>query len=86
MKVEGITQSLKKKSHFSPKEKYIKGKTKICMGSNPMQLAKGYLIIVLKSKLGQKFSIENFDEEIQNISIIVQTGAKFFCRKILIWW
>ena len=54
MKVEGITQSLKKESHFSPKEKYIKGKTKICMGSNPMQLAKGYLIIVLKSKLGQK--------------------------------
>ena len=49
-----------------------------------MQLAKGYLIIILKSKLGQKFSVENFDEEIQDIIAIVQIGAKFFCQKILI--
>ena len=80
MKVEGITQSLKKKSHFSPKEKHIKGKTKICMGSNPMQLAKGYLIIVLKSKLGQKFSVENFNEENSKASL-PKLGQNFSVEK-----
>ena len=80
MKVEGITQSLKKKSHFSSKEKYIKGKTKIYMRSNLMQLTKGYLIIVLKSKLGQKFSVENFNEENSKASL-PKLGQNFSAEK-----
>ena len=46
-----------------------------------MQLAKGYLIIVLKSKLGQKFSVENFDEENPKYKHHCPNEGKIFLSK-----